>query len=247
MRKPLILTAAAACVLLAACSSSNESKKEETQAPSAAASPTPTPTPEATPSPTPEPKKEEPKKSASALPEKAPDNFKVNMDTSKGMIVMACHKAWSPHGVDHLYDLVKLHFYDGARFFRVVRTPRPFMVQFGINGDPATDKVWANANIQDDPLTGRMNTRGMVSYGQTSMPNSRSTQLFINYADNSFLASQGFPPICEVTSGMEAADQIYDGYGERPDQGLMHTQGNAYLEREFPRLDYIKKATIVLQ
>ncbi|HUA62740.1 MAG TPA: peptidylprolyl isomerase, partial [Verrucomicrobiae bacterium] len=235
MRKPLILTAAAACVLLAACSSSNESKKEETQAPSAAASPTPTPTPEAAPSPTPTPTPE-PKKSASALPEKAPDNFKVNMETSKGVIVMACHKDWSPHGVDHFYDLVKLHFYDGSRFFRVVRSPRPFMVQFGINGDPATDKVWANASIKDDPPNGHTNARGTVAYGNTGMPNSRSTQLFINYANNSFLDTQPAPftPICEVTSGMDVADQVYDGYGERPNQDLMHTQGNAYLEREFP-------------
>jgi len=254
-----IAIAAAACALLAGCSSSNESKKAEESPAPAATSPTPTPaTAEASPTPTPvatpEPKKEAPKTTAAkALPEKAPDTFKVNMDTSKGLIVMVCHKAWAPRGVDHFYDLVKLHFYDGARFFRVIQTPRPFMAQFGINGDPKTNATWSSANIPDDPSTGHMNTRGMVTYGQTNAPNSRSTQLFINFADNSFLASQGFPPICEVTTGMEVADQLYSGYGEGapsgsgPNQSLIQAQGNAYLEKEFPRLDYIKKATIVLQ
>ena len=241
MRTQLTLTlAAAACALLIGCSSSNESKKaEEQQAPPAAAPETPKPaeTPATAP---PEAKKAESK----GLPEKAPDVYKVQMDTSKGLVVMECHKAWSPRGADHFYDLVKLHFYDDARFFRVIRG---FMAQFGMNGTPMTNSIWANANIPDDPPAGKHNTRGMVTYGRTGAPNSRSTQLFINYADNSRLDPDGFTPVCMVTSGMEVADQFWAGYGEAPDQSLIGAQGNAYLNAQFPHLDYIRKATIVLQ
>jgi peptidyl-prolyl cis-trans isomerase A (cyclophilin A) len=243
MRKHLTLTlAAAACALLIGCSSSNESRKaEEQQAPPAAAAPE---TPKPAPAP-PEPAKPEAgKAAAAALPEKAPAVYKVNMDTSKGMVVMECHKAWSPKGADHFYDLVKMHFYDGVRFFRVIRG---FMAQFGINGTPMTDRLWADANILDDPPAGQHNTRGMVTYGRTGAPNSRSTQLFINYGDNSRLDPDGFTPVCMVTSGMEAVDQFWAGYGEAPDQPAMHAQGNAYLNTQFPHLDYIKTATIVLQ
>jgi peptidyl-prolyl cis-trans isomerase A (cyclophilin A) len=247
MRKHLTLTiAAAACALLIGCSSSNESKKAaERQAPPAAAAPE-APKPAEAPTPAPaEPAKPETRKAApNALPEKAPNDYKVNIDTSKGMIVMECHKAWSPMGADHFYDLVKIHFYDDVRFFRVMRG---FMAQFGMNGTPMTNSIWANANILDDPPAGQHNTRGMVTYGKTSMPNSRSTQLFINFGDNSRLDADGFTPVCMVTSGMETADRIYAGYGEAPDQGLIGAQGNAYLNSQFPRLDYIRKATIVLQ
>jgi cyclophilin family peptidyl-prolyl cis-trans isomerase len=246
MRKYLTLTlTAAACVLLLACSSSNESKKkaEEKQAPAAEA-PKAAETPAATnPPAAPEPKKAE-KAAPSGLPEKAPDVYKVDLDTSKGMVVMECHKAWAPRGAEHFYDLVKLHFYDDARFFRVIKG---FMAQFGMNGNPMTNGLWANANILDDPPAGQHNTRGMVSFAQTGAPNSRSTQLFINFGDNSGLDSQGFIPLCRVTSGMEAVDQLYYGYGEAPNQGLITAQGNTYLNSQFPRLDYIKKATIVLQ
>jgi peptidyl-prolyl cis-trans isomerase A (cyclophilin A) len=245
MRTQLTLTlTAAACALLIGCSSSNESKKaEEQQAPPAAAAPD-TAKPAEAPAPAEPAKPEAQKADSSGLPAKAPSVYKVNMDTSKGMVVLECHKAWSPRGADHFYDLVKIHFYDDVRFFRVIHG---FMAQFGINGTPETNKVWANASILDDPPAGQHNTRGMVTYGQTSMPNSRSTQLFINFGDNHFLDTQGFTPVCMVTSGMEAVDQIYAGYGESPDQGLIGSQGNAYLNSQFPRLDYIKKATIVLQ
>ena len=239
MRKYLTFAlAGAACALVIGYWWYNQSKKAaERQAPTAAAAPE-TPKPAETPQP-------EAKKAApGGLPDKAPAVYKVHMDTSKGMVVMECHKAWSPRGADHFYDLVKIHFYDDVRFFRVIRG---FMAQFGMNGTPATNAVWANANILDDPPAGQRNTRGMVSYGQTDMPNSRSTQLFINFGDNSRLDGMGFTPVCMVTSGMEAVDRIYAGYGEDPDQGLIAAQGNAYLNSQFPRLDYIKTATIVLQ
>jgi peptidyl-prolyl cis-trans isomerase A (cyclophilin A) len=257
MRKQLIVAvSAAACLLLAGCSSSNEPKAPEDKKATTPAPSTPPAAPDAKktePTSAPEPKKEEPKEAkkeapkSDGLPAQAPATFKVNMETSKGQIVMECHKEWAPRGAAHFYDLVKLHFYDGARFFRVIKTPRPFMAQFGMAGDPKVNAQWASANIPDDPSTGHHNTRGMVSYGQTGLPNSRSTQLFINYNDNSPLDAQGFPPVCEVTTGMDVADQFYGGYGDSPDQGQIGARGNAYLNGQFPKLDYIVKATIVLQ
>ncbi len=214
------LLSAAACLALAACSSPNEANKEE-----------------------PPPKKEEPK---AAIPEKAPDVFKVDLDTSKGLVVVEVHRDWAPIGVDHFYTLVKLGFYDGDRFFRYVRN---FIVQFGINGDPKTNRVWANANLRDDPVK-HHNVRGTLVYA-TAGANTRSTQLFINLRNNtSSLDSQGFDPFGTVVTGMDVVDRLYSGYGEMapdgegPDTGKLETQGNDYLMNHFPRLDFIKKATV---
>lgn len=261
MRKQTgFLISAALCLFLAGCSSSdNAKKKAEESMPTASTSPTPAPTPAPTPTPTPESTpppdakaaaKVEPKKAAPAkLPEKAPALFKVNLETSKGLIVIEVHKDWAPIGAQHFYELVNLKYYNDVRFFRVISG---FMAQFGMNGDPAINATWASANIKDDPVT-QHNTRGMVTFAQTGMPNSRSTQLFINLVDrNTFLDSQGFAPIGQITTGMDVVDQLYAGYGEGapggagPSQQLIGSKGNAYLEAQFPRLDYIKKATIVL-
>jgi peptidyl-prolyl cis-trans isomerase A (cyclophilin A) len=179
----------------------------------------------------------------------APAQFKVLLQTTKGDVTIDVTRAWSPHGADRFYSLVKDGFYDGARFFRVLRSPRPFMAQFGINGDPKVTAKWADANIPDDPVT-QHNTRGMVSFA-TSGPNTRSTQLFINYGDNSFLDASGFSPFGVVSSGMEVVDQFYADYGEGPpdgagpDQERIEKEGNAYLDSAFPKLDYIKTAKIV--
>jgi peptidyl-prolyl cis-trans isomerase A (cyclophilin A) len=180
------------------------------------------------------------------IPEKAPDVFKVNLDTSKGPVVLEVHRDWAPIGVDHFYTLLKLGFYDGARFFRYVRG---FIVQFGISGDPQANRTWANASIKDDPVT-HHNVRGTVVYA-TAGPDTRSTQLFINLADNtSSLDRQGFAPFGEVVTGMDVIDNLYSGYGEMPPQGegpnpsQIEAQGNDYLLTHFPRLDYIKKATV---
>jgi peptidyl-prolyl cis-trans isomerase A (cyclophilin A) len=221
MRAIRTLLAAAACLAMAACSSSpNEAPKEET-AP-----------------------KEAPK---AAIPEKAPDVFKVDFDTSKGPIVVEVHRDWAPLGVDHFYTLVKLGFYDGDRFFRYVRG---FIVQFGINGNPATNRTWVNTSITDDPVT-HHNVRGTLVYANAG-PNTRATQLFINLANNSrSLDSQvGFEPFGTVVSGMDVVDRLYSGYGEMPPDGegpnpqQIEIQGNDYLLAHFPRLDYIKKATV---
>jgi peptidyl-prolyl cis-trans isomerase A (cyclophilin A) len=192
----------------------------------------------------PEPAKKE--AAAPAKSEKAPDVYNVNLDTSKGAVVIEVHRDWAPIGADHFYNLVKTGFFDNARFFRVVRN---FVVQFGIAADPKVNQLWANAELPDDPVK-EHNTRGTVTYA-TRGPNTRSTQLFINLKDNSrSLDGQGFAPFGKVTTGMDVVDNFYNSYGDMPPMGQgpdpqqIQARGNEYLESRFPRLDYIKKATI---
>ena len=179
----------------------------------------------------------------------SPAQFKVLFQTTRGDLTIDVTRAWSPRGADRFYRLVKDGFYDGARFFRVIRSPRPFMAQFGINADPKVTAKWMDANIQDDPVT-QHNTRGMISFA-TSGANTRSTQLFINYSDNSRLDELGFSPIAVVSSGMDVVDQFYADYGEGapdgngPEQERIEKEGNAYLESAFPKLDYIKTAKVL--
>jgi peptidyl-prolyl cis-trans isomerase A (cyclophilin A) len=180
-------------------------------------------------------------KNPASLNEKAPATYKVRLDTSAGPVVIEVHRDWAPLGADRFYNLVKNGFYDGVRFFRVISG---FMAQGGMHGDPAIQKLWGRNNFNDDPVK-QSNKRGFVTFAKTAAPNSRSTQIFINYADNSSLDSQGFAPFGQVTSGMEAVDKFHS-YGRQnvPDQGLITAEGNAYLQRDYPKLDYIKKATI---
>ena len=179
------------------------------------------------------------------LTEKAPDTYRVNFDTSKGAFVVTVHRDWAPNGADRFYNLVKAGFYDDVRFFRVIPN---FMAQFGIHGNPSVMSAWRSAQIKDDPVK-QSNTRGFVVFA-TAGPNTRTTQLFINFKDNSSLDKQGFAPFGEVTKGMDVVDKIYDGYGEGaprgkgPEQGRIQNEGNAYLTKDFPKLDYIKTATI---
>lgn len=181
----------------------------------------------------------------STLTEQAPAVFKVNVDTSKGAFVIEVHRDWAPLGADRFYNLVKNGFYDDTRFFRVLPN---FMAQFGINGNPSVAAAWQNAVIKDDPSK-QSNQRGYVTFA-TRGPNTRTTQLFINFKDNSPLDRQGFVPFGRVVSGMDVVDKLYDGYGEGsprgtgPDQGRIQSEGNAYLTKAFPKLDYVKTATI---
>ncbi len=180
------------------------------------------------------------------LNEKAPDVYKAKFDTSKGPFVIEVQRDWAPNGADRFYNLVKNGYYDTARFFRVIEG---FMVQFGINGDPNLSRVWRNANIKDDPVK-QSNKPGMVTFA-TAGPNTRTTQVFINFGNNAGLDGQGFSPFGQVVSGMEVVNSLYSGYGEGaphgkgPDQGGIQQYGNAYLQKSFPKLDYIEKATIV--
>jgi len=179
------------------------------------------------------------------LKEQAPATYKVRFDTSKGPFVIEVTRAWAPNGADRFYNLVKNGFYDDVRFFRVIPG---FMVQFGIHGDPAIAAPWRNARIQDDPVR-QSNTRGMVTYAMGG-PNTRTTQIFINFGNNAALDRQGFAPFGRVISGMNVVDALNGEYGEGapqgrgPNQGRVQMEGNAYLQKEFGRLDYIKKATI---
>jgi len=181
-----------------------------------------------------------------ALKEQAPPVYKVEFDTSKGPFVIEVHRDWAPNGADRFYNLVKNGFYDNVRFFRVIEG---FMAQFGVNGDPKVSAAWREARIKDDPVK-VSNKRTFVTFA-TAGPNTRTTQVFVNYGDNSNLDSQGFSPIGQVVSGMKVVDSLYSGYGEGapggrgPNQARVQSEGNAYLASAFPNLDYVKKATIV--
>lgn len=176
----------------------------------------------------------------------APPTFSVTFTTSKGSFVVQVQREWAPSGADRFYNLVSAGFYDGVRFFRTVKG---FMVQFGINGDPAVSKAWKIANIPDDAVK-ESNKRGFVTFA-TAGPNTRTTQLFINLVDNIRLDPLGFAPFGRVTSGMEVIDALYGGYGEGPpggqgpDQDRIEAEGNKYLEKEYPLLDSVKTARIV--
>lgn len=180
-----------------------------------------------------------------ALKEQAPASYKVKFDTTKGAFVVQVTRAWAPHGADRFYNLVKNGFYDNVRFFRVISG---FMVQFGISGDPQLSARWRAASIPDDPVT-QSNKRGMITFA-TAGPNTRTTQVFINFGDNTNLDGMGFAPFGRIVSGMNVVDAINAEYGEGaprgrgPDQGRLQSEGNAYLAREFSRMDYVKKATI---
>ncbi len=202
----------------------------------------------------PEPAKEaakEPAKEAAPAPPKvnqAPADFKVKFETTKGDFVVEVHRDWAPRGADRFYELVKAGFYDGDGFFRALKG---FIVQFGLNPDPQVNSKWRTMTIPDDPVT-KANTRGRITFA-TAGPATRTTQLFINLGNNSAsLDNQGFAPFGQVAEGgMDVVEKIYTGYGEGapmgagPDQSRVERQGNAYLKSDFPKLDYIKKVTVV--
>jgi len=175
-----------------------------------------------------------------------PDVVKVKFETSQGDFVVEVHREWAPLGADRFLELVKAKYYDGCRFFRVIKG---FMAQFGLNGDPKVNAAWQGNNIKDDKVK-ESNKKGYITYAMAG-PNTRTTQLFINLVDNSNLDSMGFAPFGNVTEGMEVVEKLYSGYGDGaprgqgPDQGQIRAKGNPYLEANFSRLDYIKKATIV--
>ena len=175
----------------------------------------------------------------------APSQYTVELDTTKGAIVIDVRREWAPNGADRFYELVQNGYYTDVAFFRVVSG---FMAQVGISGDPALNTEWREKRIPDDPVKAS-NTRGTVTFA-TSGPNSRTTQFFLNFTDNSRLDGMGFAPFGKVQD-MAPVDALYDGYGEGaprgrgPSQGQMQSQGNAYLRESFPKLDYIKSAKII--
>jgi peptidyl-prolyl cis-trans isomerase A (cyclophilin A) len=172
--------------------------------------------------------------------------YKIEVETTKGKFVVAVHPDWAPNGAARLKELVSGGFFEKCKFFRVIEG---FMVQFGISGDPAVAAKWKEASIPDDKVT-QSNTRGRVTFA-TRGPNTRTTQLFINFGDNANLDRMGFSPVGEVIEGMDVVDALYNGYGEGaprgrgPDQGRMQNEGNGYLEKEFPKLDGIIRMSLV--
>ncbi|WP_230470511.1 peptidylprolyl isomerase [Lujinxingia vulgaris] len=181
-----------------------------------------------------------------AATEEAPETFKINFGTTEGNFVVEVNREWAPRGADRLYNLVKIGYYDNIAFFRVIDG---FMAQFGIHGDPQVNQVWREARISDDEVK-QSNERGYVSFA-TAGPNTRTTQLFINFGNNAQLDNMGFAPVGRVIEGMDVVDSLYKGYGEGaprgrgPDQGRLQAQGNAYLKAEFPELDYTTEVRIV--
>lgn len=177
---------------------------------------------------------------------KAPAEYDVKFVTTAGEFTVHVTRAWAPNGADRFYNLVRHHYYDGASFFRVLSG---FMAQFGLSAYPEVSNVWETANIKDDPVT-QHNQRGYITFA-TAGPNTRTTQVFINYANNQALDKMGFSPFGQVSEGMEVVNKLYSGYGEGapdgrgPDQSKVGNQGRVYLMKNFPLLDSIKTATIV--
>jgi peptidyl-prolyl cis-trans isomerase A (cyclophilin A) len=176
----------------------------------------------------------------------APGTFKVQFNTTKGKFVIEVTRSLAPNGADRFYNLVRSGYFTDVAFFRVIPG---FMCQFGIHGDPTVSSKWREASIPDDPVKGS-NTRGTITFA-TAGPNTRTTQLFINFGDNTRLDGDGFAPFGKVVAGMDVVDKINSEYGEGapngggPDQGRVQMQGNPYLKKDFPNLDYIKSATVL--
>jgi peptidyl-prolyl cis-trans isomerase A (cyclophilin A) len=177
----------------------------------------------------------------------APATYKVKVATTKGDFTIEVHRDWAPLGADRFYNLVKLGYYNDASFFRVVKG---FMVQFGINANPNANRSWRRATFKDDPQAKQSNKRGTVTFA-TAGPDMRTTQVFINYGDNSRLDSMGFVPFGKVIEGMKVVDALDGTYGDGPPGGRgpqqerIQTEGNSYLHASFPKLDYIKSATLL--
>jgi peptidyl-prolyl cis-trans isomerase A (cyclophilin A) len=185
-------------------------------------------------------------KNPASLKEQAPATYKVKFDTSVGVFVIQVNRDWAPLGADRFYNLVKNGFYDDARFFRAIAG---FMVQFGISGDPAVSAAWRSARIGVDPVK-QSNKPMFITFAMGGSPDTRTTQVFINFGNNANLDAMGFAPFGEVVEGKDVVNKIHTGYGEGaprgkgPDQGRVQMEGNAFLMKEFPKLDFIKKATI---
>jgi peptidyl-prolyl cis-trans isomerase A (cyclophilin A) len=172
--------------------------------------------------------------------ETAPESYRAIFQSSAGMFIVQVQRAWAPYGADRFYNLVKRGFYDECRFFRVIKG---FAAQFGIHGNPAVAAAWVNATLPPDRAR-LSNTRGRVTFAMAGRPDTRSTQVFINLGDNSRLDIDGFAPIGEIVTSMVLVDRIFSQYGEGADQGRIQMEGNAFLTKYMPRLDYVIKATI---
>ena len=196
-------------------------------------------------SPAPQPKPASAPAKSAQQRERVPDIYRVNLDTSKGAVVIEVPRAWAPHGADHFFELVKARYYDGDRFYRVV--PH-FVVQFGINADPQVSRLWSSLRIPEDPVK-QKNRKGTLTFA-SSGPGARTTQVFVNMRDNLSLDRQGFSPFGRVVQGMDVIEKLYGGYvdmpprGSGPDGVKVEADGKTYVDTRFPRREYIKTATV---
>lgn len=178
------------------------------------------------------------------LKDTAPDTYQVKFETTRGDFTVTVTRSWAPLAADRFYNLVKHHYFDGARFFRVVPG---FVVQFGINANPLVNAAWEKATIKDEPVT-QKNKRGTLTFAKTSLPNSRTVQIFINLKDNPSLDSQGFAPFASVDEkGMNVVEMMYDQYGDSAglDQQAMEKGGEQYVSTKWPKLDTIRTAYLI--
>ena len=182
-----------------------------------------------------------------AFKDEAPATYNVKFDTTAGVFVVKVTRHWAPKAADRFYNLVKNGFYDGIRFHRAVPN---FMTQFGVHGNPTVATIWTRAQFTPDPVK-HGNKRMTLTFAMGGKPSTATTQVFINARDNSNLDGQGFAAFGEIVAGQDVAAKIYTGYGDAPSRGgsgpdnaRMAREGSAYLEKEFPKLDYIKQATI---
>ena len=248
MKRTASIALVVSSLLLAACEPAKDSGPPKTPASAPSRAPEPPATPPATPAATPPaaPAASQALLDPSMAAEKAPDQFRVKLTTTKGEITIEVTREWSPNGADRFYNLVRIGYFTDVAFFRVVDR---FMAQFGIHGDPRVNVRWREAGILDDEVR-QSNQRGYLTFAKSGRPNSRTTQLFINLVDNPDLDAGGFSPIGRVVAGMEVVDSLYHGYGDGPPEGLgpnqmrIQAQGNDYLRRAFPELDYVKRAEI---
>jgi peptidyl-prolyl cis-trans isomerase A (cyclophilin A) len=194
-----------------------------------------------------EEKQEKPSGPAAKKLDKAPEQFHVKLDTTKGDVIIEATREWAPRGADRFYELVTSGFFDGSRFFRV----RPkFAVQFGISKDPKMNELWHQLQMPDDPVK-QSNKRGFISFAKRG-PSTRTTQVFINLRDNGNLDSQGFSPFARVVEGLDNIENLYSAYGEvaplgggGPDPAKLQMMGDEYAQRSFPRLDTINSAKVI--
>jgi len=170
---------------------------------------------------------------------RAPDKYRVRFTTTQGNFTIEVQRDLAPIGADRFYNLVKLGYFDGAHFFRVIPN---FVAQFGLHANPKVSAAWKRAEIKDDPVKGS-NTRGTICFA-TAGADTRTTQLFLNLGDNKRLDKSGFAPFGSVVSGWKVVKKLHDGYGDQPDQNMVNLEGAKYLEREYPKLDSIRTAAL---
>lgn len=179
----------------------------------------------------------------------APALSRLRFETTKGVFVLELHRDWGPIGADRLYNLARLGYYDDTRIHRV---NKGYIAQWGLHGDPAVNAAWKDQYLADDPPRSN-NVRGSFAFAFKAQPNTRNTQIYVNLADNTRNNAEAFTVLGTVVEGMATVDSLYSGYGENSGSGMRQGRqgplaegGNAYVDREYPLLDRIRRVTVVV-